>query len=215
MSSTLSISRSLTKLVKSREYVTNTMRVLLLPEHMLTALSEKRINEGHTRPLLMLTDRKEEQETLFKEIMFKKLTVREAEGLARRIAVERARKKEPPTDPELLMLQTKLNEALGTRVQIEQKEKGGKIVIDFFDNGDLKHILELVQEKRAGFNASTPAEVVQAAAPLSAQPLTASIDDAASAIVGDTTDIDNTIDDSLPASQTDDSDLYSIKNFSV
>jgi ParB family chromosome partitioning protein len=61
------------KVGKSREYVSNTLRLLGLPEEMLTALSERRINEGHSRPLLMLNDRKEEQMTLFKEIIFKKL----------------------------------------------------------------------------------------------------------------------------------------------
>ena len=62
------------KMGKSREYVTNTIRLLALPEHMLKALSEKRISEGHTRPLLMLADKPEEQEVLFKEILIKKIT---------------------------------------------------------------------------------------------------------------------------------------------
>src|SRR5690606_24724753 len=39
------------KVGKSREYVANTIRLLQLPEHMLTALAEGRISEGHTRPL--------------------------------------------------------------------------------------------------------------------------------------------------------------------
>lgn len=106
------------KMGKSREYVTNTLRILALPEHMVNALSEGKINEGHTRPLLMLVDRPEEQETLFKEIVFKKLNVREAEGIARRIAVERARKL---MDPELIELEDKFKESLGTRVRIEKK----------------------------------------------------------------------------------------------
>ncbi|MDO8620651.1 MAG: ParB/RepB/Spo0J family partition protein, partial [bacterium] len=82
------------KVGKSREYVSNTLRILDLSEEILTALSEGKINEGHTRPLLMLSDRPQEQMTLFKEIMYKKVTVREAENIARRIAYDRARKKE-------------------------------------------------------------------------------------------------------------------------
>ncbi|MCF7865166.1 MAG: ParB/RepB/Spo0J family partition protein [Candidatus Pacebacteria bacterium] len=136
------------KMGKSREYVTNSIRLLSLPEHMLTALSEKRISEGHTRPLLMLVDRPEEQETLFKEIVFKKITVREAESIARRVAVERTRKKDANTpDPEIREFETKLNQALGTRVMIEKREQGGKVVIDFFSNQDLRHLLDMLERR--------------------------------------------------------------------
>ncbi len=132
------------KMGKSREYVSNTLRILLLPEDILTALSEGKISEGHTRPLLMLEGRPEERTTLFKEILFKKLTVREAEGIARRIAVEKTRKKDNLFDPEVVEIETKLTESLGTRVRVEKKEGGGKLTIDFFSNDDLRAILELI-----------------------------------------------------------------------
>lgn len=132
------------KVGKSREYVSNTIRILALPEEILTALAERRINEGHTRPLLMLGDRKEEQMTLFKEILFKKLNVREAERIARKIAVNKVRKVERSFDPEILELEKELTESLGTRVQIEKKEVGGKIVIDFFSNDDVRNFAKRV-----------------------------------------------------------------------
>jgi len=135
------------KMGKSREYVSNSLRILALPEHMLLAVSEGKISEGHTRPLLMLTDRKEEQETLFKEIIYKKITVRDAEIIARKIAVERARKKETVFDPEITALEEKFTESLGTRVHIEKGEKGGKITIDFFSNDDVRAILDLLSTK--------------------------------------------------------------------
>src|ERR1035437_5152674 len=106
------------KIGKSREYVSNSLRILDLPEHMLEALSAGKISEGHTRPLLMLTDRKEEQETVFREIIYKKMTVREAELVARKIAFERARKKERMFDPVIMEIEGKLTESFGTRVQI-------------------------------------------------------------------------------------------------
>ena len=55
---------------KSREYVSNSIRLLQMPEEMITAVSEGKISEGHTRPLLMLMDRPEEQMVLFIEILF-------------------------------------------------------------------------------------------------------------------------------------------------
>jgi hypothetical protein len=55
----------------------------------------------------MLLDRKEEQEVLFKEMLFRRMTVREAEMSARKIAVERVRKIERMPDPELTELEAK------------------------------------------------------------------------------------------------------------
>ena len=114
---------------KSREYVSNTLRLLMLPDVMQTALAEGRISEGHTRPLLMLVDRPEQQDTLFREIMMKKMNVRDAESIARRIAYDRVRKKEYLYAPELLEMERDLSEKLGTRVMIEPKEGGGKLTM--------------------------------------------------------------------------------------
>ena len=133
------------KIGKSREYVSNTLRLLALPQEMLDALSAKKISEGHTRPILMLIDRPEEQMVLFKEIVFKKMTVRDAEKAARKIAFDRIRKKEYMPDPEITMMEEKLQESLGTRVHIEKKENGGYITIDFFTNDDLHTILGLIK----------------------------------------------------------------------
>lgn len=136
------------KVGKSREYVSNSMRVLDLSEEILEALTAGKITEGHTRPLLMLTDRPEEQTTLFKEIMYKRITVREAEGLARHIAVDRARKREVVVDPIIAEFEAKLRDSLGTRVKIEKTENGGKIHIDFFSSEDLRTILALMESNQ-------------------------------------------------------------------
>lgn len=128
------------KIGKSREYVSNTIRLLLMPQEMQDALAEGKISEGHTRPLLMLADRQAEQATLFKEILLKRLTVRDSENIARRIAFDRVRKKEYIYAPEILEMERELTEALGTRVAIEPKEHGGKLSIDFMNEDDLRII---------------------------------------------------------------------------
>ncbi len=133
------------KVGKSREHVSNTLRLLALPQEMLDALSQGKITEGHTRPILMLSNRPEEQTVLFKEIMFKKMTVRDAERVARKIAYDRVRKKEYMPDPELAELENKLQETLGTRVHIDRRDNGGQIMIDFFSNDDLRMILDLMK----------------------------------------------------------------------
>lgn len=181
------------KVGKSREYVANTVRILGLPEDMLVALGEGKINEGHTRPLLMLIDRPEEQKTLFKEIMLKRLTVREAEAIARRIAYDRVKKKDRAFDPELVEIEERLTETLGTRVQIEKREQGGKVVIDFFSNDDLRSILDLIKKDKKKEKA-LPAEIPESPEVLSAPPID-----------------DRTKEEKVE----DDQELYSLKNFSL
>lgn len=125
------------KMGKSREYVSNTVRILMLPQDVLDALSKRKITEGHTRPLLMLIDRPAELMTLFKEMMVRKMTVREAEQIARRIAFEKVRKKDLFMTPEVVDMEERLAETLGTRVQIEPRERGGRISIDYFSHEEL------------------------------------------------------------------------------
>jgi len=132
------------KVGRSRVYVSNSLRILGLPDEMLDALSAGKISEGHTRPLMMLKDRPDEQIVLFKEILYKKISVREAERLSRLMAKDRVRKKELLPDPEVEEMEVKMQEALGTRVHIDMKEQGGQIKIDFFSNEDLHTILSLI-----------------------------------------------------------------------
>lgn len=195
------------KMGKSREYVSNSLRILALPEHMLLAVSEGKISEGHTRPLLMLTDRKDEQETLFKEIIYKKITVRDAEIIARKIAVERARKKEVVFDPEITALEEKFAESLGTRVHIEKGEKGGKITIDFFSNDDVRAILELLSSKdkrKVDELLNKHIARVESTEDINKLP---KITEEETPFIDDRSDLEK--------KEEEDEDLYSVKNFSL
>lgn len=186
------------KVGKSREYVSNTLRILDLPEEILTALSEGKLSEGHTRPLLMLTDRKEEQLVLFKEIVLKRITVREAEAFARNTAKDRVRKKSL-IDPALAELEQKFKDTLGTKVYIERKENGGRIMIDFFDNQDIQNLLlRLSQQATVASVVETDATKISEATPLQISA--------------------ETMDDRAPAeivAEENTEELYSVKNFGV
>ncbi len=195
------------KVGKSREYVTNTLRILTLPADIVQALSEGKISEGHTRPLMMLIDRPEEQITLFREIMLKKMSVREAERIARSIAFERARKKDLMKDPALVDMESKLQESLGTRVYIERREKGGKILIDFFDFDDLADIVHLLEKGEAGKNAM-----------LNKAEKKSEIDsEEKTDLSGEVDALSNgPVDDRSPEEiKSEEDDLYSVKNFVV
>jgi ParB family chromosome partitioning protein len=185
------------KMGRSREYVSNTLRILSLPEEILNGLSLGKITEGHTRPILMLADHPEEQLVLFKEIVFKKITVREAERLARKIAYDRVRKKEFMPDPEITELEGEFQEKLGTRVHIDRKELGGQIKIDFFSTEDLRAILDLI--KQVGEEAKLD-NMLEKHIAKSAMEAVAEIP------------MDDRTNDEI---KKDDSDLYNISNFSV
>ena len=199
------------KMGRSREYVSNSLRILTLPEEIIAGLSEGKITEGHTRPLLMLADHSQEQLVLFKEIVYKKITVREAERLARKIAYDRVRKKEFMPDPEITELEEEFQEKLGTRVHIDRKELGGQIRIDYFSMEDLRTILGLINkssgEKRPT-DSLAQAEMLEnyianEAAKSPSSPDTLNVNDVP-------------IDDrSKEEIKKDDSDLYNVSNFSV
>ena len=189
------------KMGRSREYVSNTLRILTLSPEILTALSEGKITEGHTRPILMLADHPEEQIVLFKEIVYKKITVREAERLARKIAYDRVRKKEFMPDPEIIELEEEFQEKLGTRVHIDRKELGGQIKIDYFSTEDLRAILDLIQKGEVEKNATDTLEnhIAKNEPQIAPKALSGALID----------------DRSKEEVVKDDSDLYNLSNFSV
>lgn len=146
------------KVGRSREYVSNSIRLLLLPETILGALRVNDISDGHARTLLMLNDRPEEQDIVFREILLKKLSVREVERIARKIATDKVRKKVwLGSDPELIEIEREFTETLGTRVQIAKTDFGGRLTIDYFSPEDLQKLLEVVHSG-AGVPARTPEE---------------------------------------------------------
>lgn len=179
------------KIGKSREYVSNSLRLLTLPEDMQQGVVNKEISEGHARALLALNDRPQERETLFKEIVLKKLSVRAAEQIARSIAQERVRKYHRKT-PELVELEKSLAEILGTRVIIEANAEGGRLMIDFF----------------------SPDELVQLAATLKHEPTAALVPPLSSEDAPPSTPTPDPVPPPAPEEDTDD-ELYTVSNFTV
>ncbi len=155
------------KVGKSREFVANTIRLLSLPDYIQKAISDSRISEGHARALMMLTEKPEEQEALFNDIYFKRLSVRDAEKASRRIAVDRVRKRDGIPDFETRSFEERLREALGTRVYIERKGIGGKISIEFFSEDELRHLINQVALQRAEIK---PEEKLSVAEPAPEKP---------------------------------------------
>jgi ParB family chromosome partitioning protein len=136
------------KVGRSREYVSNSIRLLGLPDYMLSSLRTGDISEGHARTLLMLKDRPEEQDVVYREILLKKLSVREVERITRKIASDKVRKKNwVNTDAALIEIEREFTDTLGTRVQISKTDFGGKLTIDYFSDEDLQKLLLIVKSQ--------------------------------------------------------------------
>jgi ParB family chromosome partitioning protein len=192
----LSHGEAAAKIGKSREYVSNSVRLLVLPEHMQNAIVAKELTEGHARTLLALNDRPEERETLFKEIVLKRISVRAAERIARSIAQERVRSYHRKTS-EIVELEKSLTETLGTRVIIETNAEGGRLLIDFFSPDDLQILVDALAAKQAAEQATT-----EAAATFPIFPNTTQLSD-------------DPITPAAPEEPSEDDELYSISSFSV
>jgi ParB family transcriptional regulator, chromosome partitioning protein len=185
------------KIGKSREYVSNSLRLLGLPQHMQDAIVAKEISEGHARPLMALNDRPEERETLFKEIILKRLPVRAAERIARSIAQERVHQKHRKS-AEMVELEKSLTETLGTRVIIETNAEGGRLFIEFFSPDDLQQLVDTLSAER-----DAKAQIVQemATSPVVFENTTQLTDDPVPA--------------AAPEEKSEDDELYSVSGFAV
>ncbi|PLY04640.1 MAG: chromosome partitioning protein ParB [Desulfuromonas sp.] len=130
---------------KDRSTVANSLRLLRLPDAVKDDVVEKRLSMGHARALLAL-EQEEDIVEAAKEIIRKKLTVRETEQLVKKIKnFEKSKPSKPatPSDPNITALENSLEQRLGTRVKLAPKGKGGKLEISYHDQDDLSRLLEL------------------------------------------------------------------------
>ncbi len=194
------------KIGRSREYVSNSIRLLSLPEHMQVSIVGKELTEGHARTLLALNDRPNERETLFKEIVLKRISVRAAERIARSIAQERVRKYHRKS-PEMVELEKSLTETLGTRVIIETNAEGGRLLIDFFSPEDLSIIATALATRSALLepNASSLGDLAKEDSSL----------DTAMPVFQNTTQLPNDPISPPAPEDSDEDELYSVSNFTV
>jgi ParB family transcriptional regulator, chromosome partitioning protein len=136
---------------KDRSSIANYVRLLKLPEEVRTSVAGGELSMGHARALLGLSD-EAAQRQLAREIVSRGLTVRETETLVRRAAEPPAPTK-PPREPERNDVHTRAAEetlriALGTRVRIVRKGKGGRIEVDFVSEDELQRLYEALTDRR-------------------------------------------------------------------
>lgn len=130
---------------KSRVAITNTLRLLKSPDRVQQALVDGLITEGHARALLGLPTIGDQLDAL-NTVIGKDLTVRKTEDLVRNWqSASRPRAGETRADPHLAQVESRLRDALGTRVSIShQGETGGSITIRYFSDEQLQAIADRV-----------------------------------------------------------------------
>lgn len=134
------------KVGKERPTITNSMRLLNLPDAILTDLRAGELSAGHARPLLAIGN-SQQQINLWHKIKREGLSVREVEKLAKNtqvtpIAVQPA---VPHKTSALKGIEEKLMHILGTRVKIKGDETRGSIVVEFYSREDLTRLLDLFE----------------------------------------------------------------------
>ena len=125
---------------KDRVTIANLLRLLALPDELQQGLRDGAITLGHAKVLLSVEDRAKQLE-IFRQIKSGGLSVRQIEGLASAWAPRKHRKTKA-VDPHLRQVENELRRALGTKVSVSPRSKGGRIVIEFFSPEDLARILQ-------------------------------------------------------------------------
>jgi len=127
---------------KDRATVANLLRLLTLPDEIQRGLREGAITLGHAKAILGAEGRPKQLE-LYQLVRRRDLTVRQTEALAVALAPGR-RRRARRVDPQLAGLEDELRRALGTKVRLVARQKGGRIIVEYFSAEDLARLLQLL-----------------------------------------------------------------------
>lgn len=137
---------------KSRAAITNTMRLLNLPDKVRQEVLDDNISSGHARALLSLEDQRQ-MEALCEEIIDKKLSVRETEKKVKLLKnPPKEEKAKPEKNPYITAVEDGLKQKFATKVKISGKKDKGKIELEYYSTEDLNRILDLLGYENDGSN---------------------------------------------------------------
>lgn len=138
------------KVGKGRPTVANALRLLKLPEDMQNSLIVGQITSGHARALLSV-ENPADQRVLFGKIIASNLSVRQAEAQAASLndggrASKSSAKKDGARvrDPDIISIEQKFMETLGTKVSLNGGLDKGQLVIDYFSRADLDRLYQAI-----------------------------------------------------------------------
>ena len=133
---------------KSRPHITNTLRLLNLPQKIMDMIDQGQITAGHGKALLRVNDENLQLE-LANKVIAEELSVRATEALAKKICednIKEVPKKSKEKDVFIVDVEEKLRNIFGTKVNISKGKKKGKIEIEYYNEDDLNNILSMLLE---------------------------------------------------------------------
>ena len=126
---------------KSRSYITNTLRLLNLPEDVLKYLEEKKISAGHAKILVGLDN----AEFIANKIIEKKLSVRQAENFVK-ICKKKPNSIKTVKDPNIRSLEQSISDKIGLNVSIKNNKRNkGTITLSYHDIDQLNKIIDIIK----------------------------------------------------------------------
>ena len=127
---------------KSRSHISNTLRLLSLPEKLIVMLRNGEISQGHAKILIGL----ENAILLAEKILKKKLSVRQTESLVRVLKSDK-KIQYKSKDPNTLSTQNSLAEKIGMRVVLNNKKNNsGSLTIEYKGLGQLDRLIKIIKE---------------------------------------------------------------------
>tara|TARA_B100000886_G_scaffold315784_1_gene253983 strand:- start:706 stop:1581 length:876 start_codon:yes stop_codon:yes gene_type:complete len=130
---------------KKRVTISNSLRLLKLPLEIRKSLIERKISAGHARAILQ-TKSPLKMIKVWKIILEKNLSVRDAENIVKEKQLNQTKKRRPlkNKDYQVALIEDKLIEILGTKVKLKPSKKGGKVEISYFSIDDLDRIIDII-----------------------------------------------------------------------
>ena len=141
------------KVGKDRSTITNSVRLLKLPDEIKKSIILGEISAGHARPLINLPSEIIQLE-LWEKIKKNQLSVRKVEGIVKKIVDNKYRPIHAKKEAEMSVrdeislkdIEEKLRNLFGTKVICKQKKSGqGTILIEFYSNEELERLFELFE----------------------------------------------------------------------
>ena len=128
---------------KSRSYITNTLRLLNLPDEVLKLIEEKKISAGHAKILVGL----ENALFLAKKIIEKKLSVRQTENFVKIFKKKKNPLGKNSKDSNILSLESDVRDKIGMNVHINnRKNNSGSVSFDYKDLDQLNRLIEVIKQ---------------------------------------------------------------------
>ena len=131
---------------KARVSITNTLRILKLPQEIQEEMKKGRLSFAHGRALLEIEDLNQ-QRRLAQEVISKDLSVRELENLIKthRPKGIKRRMGQSLREPYLAVLEEEMQHILATKIRISKRKKRGHILIEFYSQEDLERIVNILR----------------------------------------------------------------------